>query len=1001
MPNSTSSLRDGSGTSMTRAISVAARRALRRSRRRAAALCSASSPQLDMTVAVAMPVLEQLESRRLMDGMTQSGFALTLDGNASGNNSFDIQVIGTGLRARVNGQERWMNADSRITLFVNGGSGSDSLTVGSNVAYPILVNAGAGNDSIQTGSGNDTVVAGAGTDSVDGGAGNDFAVDAESMIRVEQSWNSGTNGSTGGNTGGVTTTPPPASGTMPASMRLDTSGNLYVTGSTTSANTIKVTLDSTSTKLYVQANADAYTFNVVDVKWLYLTGGNANDLIDAGANNPIRANIYGLGGNDSLSGSAAGDAIWGAAGNDTIDARDGSDWLDGGDDNDTILGGTGADTLNGGNGNDSLDGGAWADTLIGGAGTDVGINGETLDGIESNTSGGSNTGGNTGGSTGGSTGGDTGTGGNTGGSNGGLTGAGTPPTVGNTASPVARITAPVGLSVIAGQAVHVDGLSSSLNAGQVTTARYEWDFGDTTASSKYNKLVGFNASHVYNTPGTYTVTLRVINEGGKTATTTATVNVSADTRPTIYVSYYGNDNNSGSSEGSPVRSWNRVVQLAGNVSNVRVLFKRGETFDVSTTEWWINGDNVSVGAYGSGANPVIRYVGPRDRRRFMLVTAESAQGTSISDLTFDSIYTSTDGDAGNMPTAIFLNGDNNVVRNVQFLNVGLATNTGPTATGVMTQDNTSPLVTGLRDYFMWVEGTNVVAVGNTVANSTREHIIRLSGASRVLVSGNNLTNLDRTSIDRLDAGKGVVAAQKGSYYYVVNNKLNGPTGFGPLGLANGLNDKSARTLNGVFESNYQTGAQFEIRHGAENIMVRNNIFDRDNGIAINLEGFDTSYNRGSSNIAIINNTGINDGTTGNFLRMTVPIDGVKLLNNLYVAPQLSIGGWGAAPVAVLGSNLSSFTQIDSNNWGMPKIGSWAQGGINIVGTTDASSTFQDANEWNGFYQVGTDLFVTATLNSSYKPTANAGTAMSVGGVFTDYYGNYRPNAGWTIGAVQA
>ena len=50
----------------------------------------------------------------------------------------------------------------------------------------------------------------------------------------------------------------------------------------------------------------------------------------------------------------------------------------------------------------------------------------------------------------------------------------------------------------------------TLHVGSATislTAHYDWDFGDSTA--KFNHLTGFNAAHVYDQPGKYTVTLTV------------------------------------------------------------------------------------------------------------------------------------------------------------------------------------------------------------------------------------------------------------------------------------------------------------------------------------------------------------------------------------------------------------------------------------------------------------------------------------------------------------
>ncbi|MEG3834990.1 calcium-binding protein [Microcoleus sp. MON2_D6] len=104
--------------------------------------------------------------------------------------------------------------------------------------------------------------------------------------------------------------------------------------------------------------------------------------------------ILGLGGNDTLEGSAAQDFLNGNAGNDFISGRAGDDLLSGGvgadtiagdegDDaisgsegNDILRGGTGVDALNGNQGDDTLFGDEGNDVLRGGLGNDL-LNGET------------------------------------------------------------------------------------------------------------------------------------------------------------------------------------------------------------------------------------------------------------------------------------------------------------------------------------------------------------------------------------------------------------------------------------------------------------------------------------------------------------------------------------------------------------------------------------------------------------------------------------------------
>src|SRR5581483_837735 len=95
--------------------------------------------------------------------------------------------------------------------------------------------------------------------------------------------------------------------------------------------------------------------------------------------------------------------------------------------------------------------------------------------------------------------------------------------------------------------------------------------------------------------------------------------------------------------------------------------------------------------------------------------------------------------------------------------------------------------------------------GNSAANSTREHIVRIGGATRLNISYNNFTNLNRQGQgDSQDIGKGSIVVQKGSYAYVAHNTVTGgPIGVGPLGgdTSMALNDKSAAWDWAVVDAN--------------------------------------------------------------------------------------------------------------------------------------------------------------------------------------------------------
>lgn len=86
---------------------------------------------------------------------------------------------------------------------------------------------------------------------------------------------------------------------------------------------------------------------------------------------PLRADLSGGGGADTLTGDANDNRLYGLGGDDILSGGDGYDQLHGGSGADTLLGGAGNDELQGGAGADLLDGGSGDDRLNGGTGVDT------------------------------------------------------------------------------------------------------------------------------------------------------------------------------------------------------------------------------------------------------------------------------------------------------------------------------------------------------------------------------------------------------------------------------------------------------------------------------------------------------------------------------------------------------------------------------------------------------------------------------------------------------
>ena len=352
--------------------------------------------------------------------------------------------------------------------------------------------------------------------------------------------------------------------------------------------------------------------------------------------------------------------------------------------------------------------------------------------------------------------------------------------------------------------MHVSAVDIPLAHGNWLTARYEWDFGDTTATSRFNQLVGWNAGHVYISPGNYAITLTLTDETGEKQVFKRYFVINPDRRRIIYVSSHGNDQFEGDSPEQPVRSLGRVARLLHD--DTKVLFRRGDTFDLSAP-MDIKHGNIVFGAYDDSThpapttaaaasqsqtqgrvtipnNPTIFFTGPEKYLPFFS-THDTTADITFQNLTFDSRFNKNTEKTG-MPDAIKPAGGNTTVRDCVFLNVGYGINCNEQPRGVMVLDNTCPLETGLRSYFCWVQGSDHVILGNTVANSTREHCLRVGGADRLCIQYNTFSNLDRRDRDKggdkLDTSKGAMTIHAGNYVYVANNTiLHGELLLGPAG----------------------------------------------------------------------------------------------------------------------------------------------------------------------------------------------------------------------------
>ena len=815
-------------------------------------------------------------------------------------------------------------------------------------------------------------------------------------------------------------------------------GVLNVTGSQIAANRVMIDLASNHSQLTVDVSGQRSEFPIAQVKQLNITTGSGSDYIYINPHITVPTEINDGDGNDIVRGSGGDCTIVSGNGDDIINAEGTNDAIQVGSGNDILMGNKNSNTLIAGNGNDYLVSLGLADHMTAGNGNDTFIAGNGHDTITAGTGHdvmtgglgnsylyGKSTGGTSGASTGSgskssggsgsttstsssgsststnsssgsssSTGGSTAKAGgsstgvsnsstgssssSTDGSNGGDTTTPTTPvdpvitlapvtpvTTPGTQAPSAVITTLSGPRTT-GMAVNVNGLSSIVGTGTSITSNYAWNFGD--SGSEFNELTGFNAAHVYDKPGNFTITLTVTNEAGLVSKTSQQVTITASARNQIYVdSVNGSDSNRGTAN-APLQTLAAAFADIGD--NTEILLCAGNTFYTGASLHICN-TNVLIGRYGTGANPVImRTIGNG------LSTISSFGGTNgltIQDITFNSPYP-----AANQSDAhhkigvggVFAGGQNVTVRDCTFLNIDDAINENANPTGVLVQSNSAPLMTGLRGYMVWGQGAQDTIVGNYAANTNVEHIVRCVGVNGLNVQDNNFTNHD---------GKGCIEVHVGENDWIVGNSVtDGDIRVGPLGLWGEA--ASDATTNCVIEDNQLTGTFIFVQSGTHHAMIANNVINNTAGQAIVVDGVD-AQGRTSQDITIVHNTGIDTGTQGNFIEVLGYTNGMVMDNNLWIAPNLQLGAYSAAPVRVTSGYMGDFTQITGNVWPSPvTIGTYAAGGINYVGTSPMGNGYVTPAQWNEQSNVGKDIFENVTLNGLYEVSIDsqlAGAAIKI------------------------
>lgn len=168
---------------------------------------------------------------------------------------------------------------------------------------------------------------------------------------------------------------------------------------------------------------------------------------------------------------------------------------------------------------------------------------------------------------------------------------------------------------------------------------WAWDFGDGS-----DVFYGFEAAHVYETPGVYTCTLTVTDHLGNTDQDTIEITAIAPDGLVYYVdSSLGSDASTGLAVGAG--AWKTADKaLAGLKNNFynpgdQVLFKRGQTFDMTSglveVAHWKTSSGWMFGTYGAGAKPILKLIATSNSNNIIYVTGVGMAHVTFEDLVFD------------------------------------------------------------------------------------------------------------------------------------------------------------------------------------------------------------------------------------------------------------------------------------------------------------------------------------------------------------------------------
>jgi uncharacterized repeat protein (TIGR02543 family) len=460
---------------------------------------------------------------------------------------------------------------------------------------------------------------------------------------------------------------------------------------------------------------------------------------------------------------------------------------------------------------------------------------------------------------------------------------------------------------------------------------YRWSFGDTASgvwtygakagTASRNAAMGPVAAHVFETAGTYPVTLSAF-DGGTTVSYNCNITVtSADAEfagnKTVCVSGAGNF--AGCPAGATqVTSANATTAFSNNIGagNKRILFARGETFGVPAQIQINRAGPGMVGAYGTGAKPTLS-----NSAAIATFAMSSISTPAISDWRLVDLKIDGNGHGGNSVGAYGAGSIKNILFHrvdIQNMTSGLSFSpsnldginnsgfTSPMWDGLFVVDGTvynlvGTGATGGNGYYL--AGRRMAVMGNHVnTNFNGEHGMRSAFTDRGVYQHNTIEKVASgrayLSVRAPDQGGSTLTAEQPGIVYTEkvvssDNHLIGSaatSGFAGTGATNQA--ATGRAREQIWERNLLVGGSGTsgyLGFAGYQITARNNIMLMPaGGQAMAFSGQPLDATPNPTDIWIYNNS-IYYAGTGNFYALTL-VGGLMtgsrytLQNNLWYTP---------------------------------------------------------------------------------------------------------------------